>query len=53
MGSSPYPALAHPTTWVFCVNGNWAAPLCSTSFDGGLTWSPEVGVGLLTVIVEG
>ena len=42
IGSSPYPALAHPTTWVFCVNGNWAAPLCSTSFDGGLTWSPEV-----------
>ena len=42
IGSSPYPALAHPTTWVFCVNGNWAAPLCSTSFDGGLSWSPEV-----------
>ena len=42
IGSSPYPALAHPTSWVFCVNGNWAAPLCSTSFDGGLSWSPEV-----------
>ena len=42
IGSSPYPAFGHPTTWVFCVNGNWAAPLCSTSFDGGLTWSPEV-----------
>ncbi|MDP6334543.1 MAG: sialidase family protein, partial [Candidatus Poseidoniaceae archaeon] len=42
IGSSPYPAFNHPTTWVFCVNGNWEAPLCSTSFDGGLTWSPEV-----------
>ena len=36
------PCISSPTTWVFCVNGNWAAPLCSTSFDGGLTWSPEV-----------
>ena len=42
IGSSPYPAFNLPTTWVFCVNGNWESPLCSTSFDGGLTWSPEV-----------
>jgi len=42
IGSSPYPAFNHPTTWVFCVNGNWEAPLCSSSFDGGLTWTPEV-----------
>jgi len=42
IGSSPYPAFGHPTTWVYCVNGNWEDPLCSTSFDGGLTWSPEV-----------
>ncbi len=42
IGSSPYPAALHETTWVFCVNGNWEAPLCSTSFDGGNTWSPEV-----------
>ncbi|MAE39266.1 MAG: hypothetical protein CL969_06585 [Euryarchaeota archaeon] len=42
ISSAPYPAAAHPTTWVFCINGNWEAPLCSTSFDGGNTWSPEV-----------
>jgi len=42
IGSAPYPAALHPTTWVFCINGNWEAPLCSTSFDGGNTWSPEV-----------
>ena len=42
ISSSPYPAVAHPTTWVFCINGNWESPLCSTSFDGGNTWSPEV-----------
>jgi len=42
IGSSPYPAFGHETTWVFCINGNWEAPLCSTSFDGGTTWSPEL-----------
>jgi len=42
IASSPYNALLHETTWVFCVNGNWIAPLCSTSNDGGLTWGPEV-----------
>ena len=42
IASSPYPAALHATTWVFCINGNWEAPLCSTSFDGGNTWSPEV-----------
>ncbi len=40
--SSPYPAALHETTWVFCINGNAPHPLCSTSFDGGNTWSPEV-----------
>lgn len=40
--SAPYPAALHPTTWVFCINGNAPHPLCSTSFDGGNTWSPEV-----------
>ena len=42
IGSAPYPAALHATTWVFCINGNWEAPLCSTSFDGGNSWSPEV-----------
>jgi hypothetical protein len=42
IASSPYNALLHETTWVFCVNGNWQSPLCSTSQDGGLTWGPEV-----------
>jgi len=42
IASSPYNALLHETTWVFCVNGNWQSPLCSTSNDGGLTWGPEV-----------
>jgi len=42
IASSPYPALFHPTTWVFCVNGNYPYPVCSTSNDGGLTWGPEV-----------
>lgn len=42
ISSSPYPALLHETTWVFCINGNWEAPLCSSSFDGGTTWTPEV-----------
>ncbi len=40
--SAPYPAALHPTTWVFCINGNAPHPLCSSSFDGGNTWSPEV-----------
>ena len=42
IASSPYPALLHPTTWVFCVNGNYPYPVCSSSNDGGLTWGPEV-----------
>ena len=42
IASSPYPALAHPTTWVFCVNGNYPYPVCSASNDGGLTWGPEL-----------
>ncbi len=42
IASSPYNALAHETTWVFCVNGNYPHPICSTSQDGGLTWGPEV-----------
>ena len=32
IASSPYPAALHPTTWVFCINGNWQSPLCSSSF---------------------
>ena len=42
IASSPHNAVLHETTWVFCVNGNWQSPLCSTSNDGGLTWGPEV-----------
>ena len=42
IASSPYNALAHPTTWVFCVNGNYPYPVCSSSQDGGATWGPEV-----------
>ena len=42
IASSPYPALLHPTTWVFCVNGNYPYPVCSASNDGGLTWGPEL-----------
>ncbi len=42
IASSPYNSAFHETTWVFCVNGNWQSPLCSTSNDGGLTWGPEV-----------
>jgi hypothetical protein len=34
-------ALLHPTTWIYCVNGNAPAPLCSWSVDGGHNWSPE------------
>jgi len=39
--SAPGGAL-HPTTWVYCVNGNAPMPLCSISEDGGWNWSPEV-----------
>lgn len=42
IASSPYPAAFHDTTWVFCVNGNFPHPICSTSQDGGATWGPEV-----------
>ena len=35
------PAFAHPTTWMFCINGNAPHPLCSSSQDGGATWGPE------------
>lgn len=42
IGSAPYPTPFHPTTWVFCINGNWQSPLCSSSFDGGLTWTQQV-----------
>ena len=58
--SAPYPAVLHDTTWVFCINGNAPHPLCSSSFDGGLTWTPEVsgaplncGSGGLTAHLEG
>jgi len=60
IGSSMYPAALHPTTWVYCINGNAPHPLCSTSFDGGRTWSPEVSgaplncqSGGLTAHIEG
>ena len=39
--SAPYPAYGYDTTYVFCVNGNFPAPLCSSSFDSGVTWTPE------------
>ncbi|MBL11689.1 MAG: hypothetical protein CMB46_02625, partial [Euryarchaeota archaeon] len=42
IASSPYPTPFHPTTWVFCINGNWQSPLCSSSFDGGITWTQQV-----------
>ena len=42
IASSPYGGILHETLWVFCINGNWAAPLCSQSQDGGLTWGPEL-----------
>lgn len=41
IASSNMPALAHPTTWMFCINGNAPHPLCSSSQDGGATWGPE------------
>ena len=42
IASAQFPAALHPTLWVFCVNGNWPAPLCSASHDGGFTWGPEL-----------
>ena len=42
IASAPYPAIAYETLWVFCINGNWQSPLCSSSFDGGLTWTQQV-----------
>ncbi|MEC8736467.1 MAG: hypothetical protein VXX39_05875, partial [Candidatus Thermoplasmatota archaeon] len=41
IASSNMPALLHPTTWMFCINGNAPHPLCSSSQDGGATWGPE------------
>ena len=48
------------TTWSFCINGNAPHPLCSTSFDGGRTWTSEVSrapidcqSGGLTAHIEG
>ena len=41
IASSNMPAFAHPTTWMFCINGNAPHPLCSSSQDGGATWGPE------------
>ena len=42
IASSPYGGLLHETLWVFCINGNYPAPLCSASQDGGFTWGPEL-----------
>ena len=46
IASSPYPCQqpvnCYDTTYVFCVNAGHSAPLCSTSFDGGITWTPEI-----------
>ena len=42
IASSPYPAIAHETTWVFCVNGGYPYPVCSASQNGGVTWGPEL-----------
>ena len=60
IGSAPYEAPFYPTTWVFCINGNAPHPLCSTSWDGGQTWTPEVSgapidcqSGGLTAHIEG
>ena len=41
IASSNMPAVAYPTTWMFCINGNAPHPLCSSSQDGGATWGPE------------
>ena len=60
IGSALLPAPGYPTTWSFCVNGNAPHPLCSTSFDGGRTWTSEVSgapiscqSGGLTAHIEG
>ncbi|OIR10275.1 MAG: hypothetical protein BEU05_01875 [Marine Group III euryarchaeote CG-Bathy2] len=46
IASSPFPCQqplnCYDTTYVFCVNAGHNAPLCSTSFDGGITWTPEI-----------
>ena len=42
IASAPYPAIAHETLWVFCINGNAPMPLCAASQDGGNTWGPEL-----------
>lgn len=42
IASSPYGGILHETLWVFCINGNYPAPLCSASQDGGFTWGPEL-----------
>ncbi len=41
IASTNMPAAFHPTTWMFCINGNAPHPLCSASQDGGATWGPE------------
>lgn len=41
IASTNAPTGLHPTTWMFCINGNAPHPLCSASFDGGNTWTPE------------
>lgn len=41
IASTNMPALFHPTTYMFCINGNAPHPLCSSSQDGGATWGPE------------
>ena len=41
IASTNAPTALHPTTWMFCINGNAPHPLCSASFDGGNTWTPE------------
>ena len=42
IASAPYPAIAHETLWVFCINGIAPMPLCAASQDGGNTWGPEL-----------
>ncbi len=42
IASSPYPAYGYDTTYVFCINGGYPFPMCSSSFDGGVTWTVEV-----------
>ena len=45
IASSPYQdslLSIHDTTFVYCVNTQFPHPLCSTSFDGGNLWTPEV-----------